>query len=151
MFEDKNINFPNMVSNFRIEYNELIAIKLLERGVDDLASSYGSIIYNLLSYEEMTMKDLAEKIKRDASTVTVLVRNLEKKGYITKRENPKDTRSKLITLTKKGTDLKPIFIEISEEVNKIIWENIGKEEADTMISCFNKISNNIMQAKKNIK
>ena len=43
-----------------------------------------------------------EKINRDKSTTTVLVRKLESEGYIKGIPDPDDKRSRIVYLTEKG-------------------------------------------------
>ncbi len=120
----------------------MINDKLKEMGLEDLHSSYGGIIHTLLYNDEMTMKDLAKEIKRDASTVTVLVRNLEKKGYVTKVENVKDTRSKLISLTPKSKELWGMITEISYDVNSTLFDGFTEEELAQLVDYLNRIIDN---------
>lgn len=114
-----------------------------EKGITDLKTSYGNIIYTLMNNGDLTMKDLAAKIQRDKSTLTVLIKKLEKNGYVRKIDNPDDARSKFITLTEKTEGLDKIFITISKSVNEQIWQDISDEDNEVFIKCLKQMIANL--------
>ena len=73
----------SLLSNIHTITADFLIEKLKERGFPDFASSHGNILFQLSVNEKMTMGDLAEKINRDKSTTTVLVRKLESEGFTT--------------------------------------------------------------------
>ena len=146
----KHMSFPSKVSRFRSLYNNLIQERLIERRITDLHTSYGNILFALYKNDKQTMKSLASSINRDKSTLTVIVRKLEKRGYVTRVKNPQDYRSKLIELTHKGIELKPIFLEISTEVNEVLWGSITETEADELSGLLDRVITNISSYSCNI-
>ena len=91
----------SLLSNIHTITADFLIEKLKERGFPDFASSHGNILFQLSVNEKMTMGDLAEKINRDKSTTTVLVRKLESEGFTTGEPDPSDKRSRIIFLTEK--------------------------------------------------
>ena len=71
---------------------DFLTRKLSERGFPEFASSHGNILFQLSVNEKMTMGELAERINRDKSTTTVLVRKLEAEGFLTGSPDPSDKR-----------------------------------------------------------
>lgn len=137
-------NTSSKISHLRYLSNHLIEEELNKREIQDLHTSYGSIMYALLNTESMTMKELAVKIDRDKSTLTALSKKLIKSGYVELTTNQEDKRSKLIRLTKKGKKVKLVFDEISEILNSKLWENISDEEADIFDTVLDKLINNLV-------
>ena len=84
----------SLLSNIHSITADFLTEKLKERGFPDFASSHGNILFQLSVNEKMPMGELAEKINRDKSTTTVLVRKLEAEGYITGEADPADKRSR---------------------------------------------------------
>jgi DNA-binding MarR family transcriptional regulator len=77
----------------------------------------------------ISQKDIADNSNTDRMMVSKILRTLQQKEFIKRRENEKDTRSKLVSLTEKGiiklqealkqveiTDNK-FFLEIEKEKN----------------------------------
>lgn len=136
-------NIPSRISHLRYLVNSLIDKELHNRGINDLHTSYGSIIYSLQKNGSLTMKELAKEIDRDKSTLTVLIKKLENNGYINLKPNQEDKRSKIVSLTKKGKSIKLDFKDISIKLNEVLWKAITEKEADTFELILNKMINNI--------
>ena len=107
-----------------------------------LASSHGNILFQLSVNEKMTMGDLAEKINRDKSTTTVLVRKLEKDGFITGESDPADKRSRVIYLTEKGKDFNQTAHELSNELLSTFYKGFSEEEKNLFFQSLLKVKEN---------
>ena len=116
--------------------------KLKERGYPDFASSHGNILFQLSVNEKMTMGELSEKINRDKSTTTVLVRKLEKDGFITGEADPSDKRSRIIYLTEKGKNFNQTAHELSSELLSTFYKDFSEEEKQQFFNSLLKIKKN---------
>lgn len=56
----------------------------------------------LWNEQGISQQVLAERTAKDKACLTSLMTNLERKGYVCRRENPKDRRNKLVYLTEEG-------------------------------------------------
>ncbi|NLM66590.1 MAG: MarR family transcriptional regulator [Enterococcus sp.] len=101
--------------------NQFIIKELENKGINDIVPSHGDILYQLFQDEPLTMQEISKRIHRTKSTVTILVKKLEDKGYIERQKNEEDSRSTLISLTEKGRALHPIFEEISENLQERLY------------------------------
>ena len=129
----------SLISKVREIGNNLILLKLKEFGYADLSPSHGDILIVLYENKNSTMKNISDKIRRTKATVTVLVDKLEKQGLVKREKSHKDSRVTNIVLTKKGEELKPIFIAISNELNEFLHKNLTKNEADELNRILRKI------------
>ncbi len=136
-------NVVALVSRITEKAHKLIVRELEARGVDGIVPSHGGILGNLFTGERYTMKDLAEKIHRTKPTVTVLIDKLVGLGYVTKEKSREDSRVTFIRLTEKGLELKPIFIEVSERMNTIVYKDLSEEEANYLEATLEKIKRNL--------
>ena len=132
----------SMLSNIRSQANKFIIGKMADYGVCELAPSHGDIIFTLLNTEAITMKDLAGSIKKDKSTVTVLVEKLVRLGYIKKKRDVGDSRITYLSLTQKGADLRPMFEDISKNLFETVYKDIPKEEREALMKSLEKINQN---------
>ena len=53
----------------------------------------------------LTPGQLCDKILRSTGNLTLVIDNLEKRGVVTRRQNPEDRRSTIVELTPAGRDL----------------------------------------------
>ncbi len=56
--------------------------------------------------ESVTVGNLGSILHLDAGTLTPLLKNLEKEGYVTRRRSKEDERVTVIGITEKGNELK---------------------------------------------
>lgn len=130
------------VSDLRGEVNAYIRERLSILEIKNISVSHGNILFTLFKYKSLSMKELSRKINRDASTVTTLVKKLEKNDYVIIKENASDTRSKIVSLSPKALFLKDDFLAISKDLNESIWDGINDEDAQVFMHCiYNMIKN----------
>lgn len=143
-----NINSSiSLLSNIHTITADFLIEKLKERGFPDFASSHGNILFQLSVNDKMTMGDLAEKINRDKSTTTVLVRKLESEGFITGEPDPADKRSRIIFLTEKGKQFNSIAQELSKELLDTFYKGFTEDEKNIFLGFLLKIKNNFQDNK----
>ncbi len=124
---------------------DFLTQKLSEHGFPEFASSHGNILFQLSVNEKMTMGELAERINRDKSTTTVLVRKLEAEGFISGSPDPSDKRSRIIFLTPKGKQFNKTAKALSEELLSTFYKDFTDEEKSTFLRLLLKIQNNFKE------
>ena len=135
----------SLLSHIHTITADFIIEKLKDRGYPDFASSHGNILFQLSVNEEMTMGELAEKINRDKSTTTVLVRKLESEGFITGKPDPADKRSRIIFLTSKGKQFNNTAMDLSKELLETFYKGFTEEEKQSFYEALLKIQNNFVE------
>ena len=130
------------IGKIREKANKFIITRLEEEGITGIVPSHGDIMAVLFKYEKCTMKEIGEKINRTKATITVLVDKLISLGLIKKEKSPNDNRVTFVSLTEKGKQFKPIFETISKEINNILYNNLTKEESETLETLLEKVFNN---------
>ncbi|MCR4739778.1 MAG: MarR family transcriptional regulator [Lachnospiraceae bacterium] len=68
--------------------------------------------------ESVTVGQLGSTLHLDAGTLTPLLKNLEKEGYVTRERSKDDERVTIISITEKGNDLKEKCRDIPGELAK---------------------------------
>ena len=121
---------------------EFLKKRLAERGFDDFASSHGYILYQLSVNSGITMKELSEKINRDKSTTTVLVRKLEKAGLLKITVDQNDKRNKLLSLTSKGSEYNQMTKNLSEQLLATFYKGFSQAEKDEFCEFLERIKRN---------
>lgn len=132
----------SLLSNIHSITADFLTERLKNKGFPDFASSHGNILFQLSINEKMTMGELSEKINRDKSTTTVLVRKLEKEGFITGDPDPSDKRSRIIYLTEKGKQFNSTALELSKELLDTFYKDFTEEEKISFFSALIKIKEN---------
>ena len=77
--------------------------------------------------EHVTQIDIANNSKTDRMMVSKVLRTLQSKGLITRREHHTDTRAKTISLTKKGSKLLQTALDIVHQVDGKFFTVLGDQ------------------------
>lgn len=121
-------NTAHLIGKLRGQINQFIILELKKEGIDGIVPSHGDIIVSLLKKEAMTMRELADKIEKDPSTITTLVKKLNHLGYTQVVKDNRDKRANRVLLTSKGKNLEEIFFAVSEKLYSKQFENIDEKE-----------------------
>ena len=78
-----------------------------------------AVLESLYNKGDLRIQDLIEKMLTTSGNMTVVIRNMIRNGWITRRSNPEDKRASLISLTPEGRS----FIE---EILPDHYENVGR-------------------------
>ena len=132
----------SLLSHIHSTTADFLIEKLKEKGFPEFASSHGNILFQLSIKSEMTMGELSEKINRDKSTTTVLVRKLERDGLVCRNNDENDKRNRLISLTEKGKEFNSAINAISKELIETFYKGFSEEEKNQFFEFLKRIDNN---------
>lgn len=102
--------------------------RLLKRSGADITFEMLQIMSCLWSEQGISQQTLAERTAKDKACLTSLMGNLEKKGYVCRREDPKDRRNKLVYLTEKGEEFHQWIAPQLKEYYDRLERILGKEQ-----------------------
>lgn len=139
--KDKYIIY--FISRTKANMIKFIENKLKENKLTELIPTHGNILTALYeSDKKLTMKEIAEKIGKDKSTVTSLVNKLISLGYIQKEKSITDKRVTYISLTSKARDIEDTFNFISSQVRETAYKGFTPEEKEEFLRLLRKLSSN---------
>ncbi|WP_288268772.1 MarR family winged helix-turn-helix transcriptional regulator [uncultured Methanobrevibacter sp.] len=85
-------------------------------------------LIDLYRRDHITQKDLADEFNVSEGTVARAVKKLEDKGLIKRKENPKNRREKIITITDEGKDFASKVFDIDGEWEDEILNHLTEDE-----------------------
>lgn len=133
-----------LIGRIRESMNEFLKARLEHYELKGIVPSHGEILMILYRNKSaMPLKEIAERIHRTQPTVTVLVKKLEKLGYIRRYQNSDDKRSTCIDLTDRGKKIQEIFETVSDEINSKLHSALTEKEADTLDALLHKVLQNL--------
>ena len=133
----------SLISRIHSQSQDFLFKKLSENGMGSMATSHANILFCLSREKSLTAGELAAKINRDKSTTTILVRKLEKTGYVEVRKDTDDSRRKIISLTREGEKFNQITRELSDDLLKKTWDGFNETEKNSLVSLLNRLSDNL--------
>lgn len=85
-----------------------------------LANTYWLYLQN----KQVTQIEIAQQAKMDTMMTSNVIRTLEKKGLVKRKEHRTDTRAKTVALTKKGFNNLKKAVEIVENFDRAFFKNL---------------------------
>lgn len=87
----------------------------------------GAIFHLAKEQKEITQILLSQETSIDPMTTSTILRNLQKKGLIERKESETDTRARIVELTKEGEHLFDKAITKVKNIYERLFENIDVE------------------------
>ena len=114
-----------------------------EAGIDLFAEEI-SILTVLAHFDgPERMKSLAEKLGRDATTVSRQVGRLEEAGFVKRSPCPDDRRATLVTISKTGVKLVERTIPLTLALRQRAMLGIPKQDAQAMVRSLSRMLRNL--------
>lgn len=105
----------------------------------ELDLTYTQYIVMLVLWEkdEVSVKEIGERLFLDSGTLTPLLKNLEKKGLLTRNRSKEDERVTIAKLTEEGKALREKALKVPEQVVSCV--KLEPEEALQLYTLLYKI------------
>jgi DNA-binding MarR family transcriptional regulator len=104
---------------------------LREAGFDDIRPAHANV-FPFVPAEGIPVSELAELARVRKQTMAQAVEQLERMGYVERRPNPRDRRSRLVFLTERGESVRPITHAAAERVEARWAELMGPKELEAL-------------------
>ena len=91
--------------------------------------------------ENISFKELGKKLFLDSGTLTPVIKNLEKKGFVSKQRDSKDERNVIVSITSSGKALKEKAKDIPSKM--LCAYKISEEDGKELYSLIYKLLNQI--------
>ncbi len=92
------------------------------------------ILMELSRCGELSQRVLAEKVHVTPATISGTLKRLERGGIISRREDEKDARVSLVSLSERGRALSEEARHIFREADCMIIEKFNEQECDELLS-----------------
>lgn len=126
------ISMSRVINTLRRENNKLIL-------KHDLTLGQFAVMEALYSKGRLSTGEVMEKILTTSGNIPVIVKNLEKDGFITREQDEFDKRRFILDLTDKGKDLMdeivPENLKFMDELISL-WDDDEKEELIILMNKF---------------
>lgn len=123
-----------------------------KNGVDKLTVMHGWIIgylYDNLE-KEIFQKDIEAEFSIARSTVTGILKLMEKKGYIVRKSVPYDARLKKLVLTELGIEMNKKTRNSIDAMDEDITSCFTKKETEEFIRLAKKLKKSLCDEKENM-
>lgn len=136
-FELKSIN--NMI-------RRKLDVRFAEAGLEEISGMQGPLLGFLDRYSQerdIFQRDLEKEFNIRRSTATVMLQNLEQKGYIIRESVDSDARLKRIVLTDKAREVNREVRKQIEAFHEELEQGITPQEKEFFLGITDKIMKNL--------
>jgi|JI10StandDraft_1071094.scaffolds.fasta_scaffold329252_3 DNA-binding MarR family transcriptional regulator len=133
----------NLMSKIRSRAFLHLEKELAHLEIMDLSPAHGDVLFVVSKFEPIDMRELARLTGRDKSTLTQLVHQLKKNGYLTREVPAADRRKAEIRLTKKAKSVAPILLKIGFALEKKMLTGMSATASKSFIQTMQKIYQNL--------
>lgn len=119
----------------------------------EIALSKGQFVYLVRICENpgVIQEQLVEMLKIDRATASRALKNLEKNGFIVKKNDTNNKKNKLLFPTEKGQEIYPFIIRENEYSNSVALKGFSDKEISKLAHDLEKVKNNIADDWLNVK
>jgi len=111
-----------IVSHLKKQMDQWAITELSQNGYKDFKIAYLPVIMNI-DLDGTTNNDLADRARVTKQAMSKVIKELQGKGYISAKPDPRDKRSIIFTLTARGKD----FVKCAKKVSGELMDNYRKE------------------------
>jgi DNA-binding MarR family transcriptional regulator len=134
------------IARIRESANAMIEAELRKRSIKGIVPAHGSVLRFLFQQNKpVPIKAVVENVRRVKSTVTVMINNLERHGYVRKLPCGTDNRVTLVELTSAGRKLRKDFDQISKVLLDKVYGSMKKKDRELLVSRLDVIENNMIE------
>jgi DNA-binding MarR family transcriptional regulator len=112
-------------------YAQDIEVALREAGFADIRPGAANV-FPFVPPEGITVSRLAELARVRKQSMAQAVEQLERTGYVERRPNPRDQRSRLVFLTPRGASVPPVTHAAAERVEQRWAQVTSPAELETL-------------------
>lgn len=142
--EEVNNKIAILIKRLALEFDKIAIPELAPYGLTP--SQYKVIKYIFVNEEKDIMqRDIERAFSMTNPTVTGILQNLEKNGWVKRVENSNDARSKVIKLTEKTKNQKEELYGIGESLEKRFIKGLDEAEQQQLKDLLNKLFKNLKE------
>jgi DNA-binding MarR family transcriptional regulator len=113
------------------QYSQDIEASLREAGFGDLRPPHSNV-FPFVPADGITVSELADLARVRKQSMAEAVDQLERMGYVERRPNPRDRRSRLVFLSERGESVRPVTHATAERVEQRWAELTSPEELEAL-------------------
>ncbi len=134
-----------LISKIHQLSQRIFAKILKEYKLEEFNPAQGRIMFVLWQKDNIPIHELVEKTQYSKSTLTSMLDNLERAGFIKRIPSKEDRREILIALTEKNRLLQDKYVDVSREMGKLFYNKFNGEEIDNFEKYLKRILENLIE------
>jgi len=112
--------------------------------LEELGISKGAFPFLMALYrkDSVSQEELSEMLHMDKGTTARALNPLEKNGWVKRKQNPKNRRINIVSLTEKAVGMEDEVFSYALKWNEIIFDGINREDQEKVSKTLKKMAGN---------
>ena len=102
------------------------------------------VLGTLLRKDGLTQRELCDRIDIGAVTLSGLIDRLEARGWVERREDPKDRRVKRVWRTDQVKEIRNNMQRRTNELNEMALKGLNQKQIEELVSMLEVVKGNLM-------
>ncbi|MFX1314620.1 MAG: MarR family winged helix-turn-helix transcriptional regulator [Promethearchaeota archaeon] len=137
-----------LISKIHQLSQRIFAKILKEHNLEEFNPAQGRIMFTLWQKDNIPIHELVENTLYSKSTLTSMLDNLEKAGFIERVPSKDDRREILIALTDKDRELQDKYVNVSRKMRNLYYHEFNEKEIDDFENYLERILENLIEFDK---
>lgn len=103
------------------------------------------LLFTLEKHDGLSQREIADILNIAPSTITVMLKRMERSGIIFKKQDPKDQRISRVYLTEQGNSLCKETKKVTKALAKECFDGFTPEEKEDFKKLLTKMGNNLKE------
>jgi len=109
----------------------------------DITPEQWVVLDTLMDRGPLSQVDISGIIFKDAPTVSRLIDQLERKGFLNRLPSETDRRATVIKITTEGKNLVDHCLKEVKQLRELTWKNLSEEDYNHFTRIINQVFNNM--------
>jgi DNA-binding MarR family transcriptional regulator len=109
----------------------------------DITPEQWVVLDTLMDRGPLSQVDISGIIFKDAPTVSRLIDQLERKGFLNRLPSETDRRATVIKITTEGKNLVDHCLKEVRQLRELTWKNLSEEDYNHFTRIINQVFNNM--------
>lgn len=140
---DNEVHIGRIINIFSNRIGRKIGNEVSKYGLTSIQSRILAFVFRESQKRDIFQKDIEEEFDIRRSSVTSVLKLMEKNGYIRRVSVFEDARLKKITLTDKGFDTEKKIHDFIIKFDKSLRDELTSEEMEILVKLINRLSEKI--------
>ncbi len=136
-------NLLYLISQVRMQSFRYLEAQLQNVGLADLPVSFGDVLFVVARRQPVEMQEIGLALRKDKSTMTNVVKELERRGYVKRSRDPDDRRRVRVELTSRASEALPAFLKISRKFNRRLTRGFQPAEREALRASLERLVENM--------
>lgn len=101
------------------------------------------LLFTLEKHDGLSQREIADVLNIAPSTITVMLKRMERSGIISKKQDPKDQRISRVYLTEQGKNVCKETKKVTKALSEECFDGFTPEEKEDLKKLLTKMGNNL--------